>query len=121
MHTRTDTAAGDYTIDTDQLHELKEVIEISKEEAHSLKVMRSLSDPTKFKIFLSLYRVRELSVGDLSALLKLSQSAVSHALADLKMLGVVDCRRCGQLKCYTLTSDSRTLSFQRFLNRVRQN
>lgn len=98
---------------------LKKAVSFSLEEQELVKVIRNLSDPTKLKIYLLLYKVEEISVTDLTQVLNLSQSAVSHALADLKNLGLVESHRCGQLICYSLASDYKKQRFLSFFKRFR--
>lgn len=71
----------------------------------NLEVIKNLSDPTKLKIYLLLTQVAEIPVTDIKHILGLSQSAVSHALSDLRKIGLVEARRCGQLICYSLKRD----------------
>ena len=89
----------------------------SKEEDELVRIIRNLSDPTKLKIYLLLHRVEEISVTDLTQILDLTQSAVSHALSDLKNLGLVRPHRCRQLICYSLSNGRKNkfLSFFSFL------
>ena len=68
-----------------------------------LLLLKNLSDPTKLKIYLLLSEVKEMAVTDIVNILGSSQSAISHALSDLKKLNLVECHRCGQLICYSLT------------------
>ena len=68
----------------------------------AILVLRALSDPTKLNIYLLLHKVDEIPVTDICHVLDLSQSAVSHALSDLKKLDLVESNRCGQLICYSL-------------------
>lgn len=81
---------------------LQTVVNFSAEAEERLRINRNLSDPTKLKIYLLLQRVEQIPVSDLTQILRLSQSAVSHALADLKALGLVESHRCGQLVCYSI-------------------
>lgn len=96
---------------------LQRRIMLSAEEEEFLRIIRNLSDPTKLKIYLLLHKVEEISVTDLTLILNLSQSAISHALSDLKNLGVVDCHRCGKLICYFLKKDKKTNKFLGFLSK----
>lgn len=89
---------------------LQTVVNFSAEEEERLRINRNLSDPTKLKIYLLLQQVEEIPVSDLTQILRLSQSAVSHALADLKALGLVEAHRCGQLTCYSLKNKKSKLS-----------
>ena len=52
----------------------------------TIQILKTLSDPTKLSIYLLLHRVDEIPVTDIGLILDLSQSAVSHALSDLKKL-----------------------------------
>lgn len=88
----------------------------SKEEEELVRIIRNLSDPTKLKIYLLLHKVEEISVTDLTQILGLTQSAVSHALSDLKNLGLVEPHRCGQLSCYSLSNGRRKNKFLSFFN-----
>ena len=67
-----------------------------------LIILKNLSDPTKLSIYLLLHKVEEIPVTDIVYVLGISQSAVSHALSDLKDLELVECSRCGRLMCYSL-------------------
>lgn len=64
-------------------------------------LFKSLGDPTRMRIVAAL-RIRELCVGDLSALMEISQSGVSHQLRLLKQKRIVKSRRDGKLIMYSL-------------------
>lgn len=103
-----------------QLLSLKKNADLSHEEKKSLRMMKYLSDPTKLNIYALLHKVEELPVTDISLVLGVSQSAVSHALSDLKDVGLVEAHRCGQLICYALANDTtgdRMVAFFRRLTR----
>lgn len=87
----------------------------------NLEVVKNLSDPTKLKIYLLLARVKEIPVSDIKQILGLSQSAISHALSDLRKIGLVEAHRCGQLICYSLKNNKRKgiLSFLERLSRIK--
>jgi len=78
-------------------------------------ILKTLSDPTRLNIYLILHKVDEIPVTDICQVLDLNQSTVSHALSDLKKLGLVESSRCGQLICYSLKKQpkkrSRWLAF----------
>ena len=63
------------------------------------------SDITRIKI-LSLLSICELCVGDISAILEINQSTVSHQLKYLKNFDLVDFRRDGKVLYYFACSDS---------------
>ena len=65
------------------------------------ETFKALSDPTRSKILLALSRA-ELCVCDLTELLGLSMSAVSHQLRHLRELKLVKYRRAGKMAWYSL-------------------
>lgn len=91
----------------------------SHKEEELVRIIRNLSDPTKLKIYVLLNKVEEISVTDLTQILNLSQSAISHALADLKNLGLIECHRCGQLICYSLINGNKKNKFLTFFDRFK--
>lgn len=62
------------------------------------------SDITRIRI-LSALSIAEMCVGDISALLKINQTTVSHQLKTLRSMGVVRARRQGKVVFYSLASD----------------
>lgn len=96
---------------------LQKTISFSPEEEELIRIIRNLSDPTKLKIYLILHKVKEIPVADLTQILGLSQSAISHALSDLKNLGLVECHRCGQLICYSLSNGKKKAKFLNFFDK----
>jgi len=65
------------------------------------ETFKALSDPTRSKILFALSRA-ELCVCDLTELLGLSMSAVSHQLRHLRELKLVKFRREGKMAWYSL-------------------
>ncbi|NCJ07329.1 metalloregulator ArsR/SmtB family transcription factor [Synechococcales cyanobacterium C] len=63
-----------------------------------------LGDPTRLRI-LSVLADQELCVGDLAAILELSESATSHQLRALRALRLVSYRRAGRHVFYRLQDD----------------
>lgn len=98
---------------------LQKTVNFSAEEKDLVRIIRNLSDPTKLKIYLLLHKVEEISVTDLTQILGLTQSGISHALADLKNLGLVESHRCGQLICYSLTNGRKKNKFLNFFERFK--
>lgn len=90
---------------------LQKSTNLSKQEEQSIRVIRNLSDPTKVRIYLLLHKIEEISVTDLTLIFGLTQSAISHALSDLKNLGLVEAHRCGQLICYSLAMPANEFKF----------
>ena len=98
---------------------LQKTVRFSIDEEGLVRIIRNLSDPTKLKIYLLLHKVEEISVTDLTQILGLTQSGVSHALSDLKNLGLVESHRCGQLICYSLTNGKKKNKFLNFFEKFK--
>lgn len=67
-------------------------------------LFKVLGDPTRARILCAL-SISELCVCDLSCILDMSQSAVSHQLRILKQARIVKNRRSGKVVYYTLDDD----------------
>ena len=65
---------------------------------------QALSDPTRVQIVWALSK-GELCVGDLAALLDMSQPAVSHHLRTLRNMRLVSVRRDGRTSFYALDDE----------------
>lgn len=68
------------------------------------ELFKVFGDSTRIKIICALFE-KELCVGDLSAVLNVSQSAVSHQLRTLKQARLVKFRRDGKVIYYSLDDD----------------
>lgn len=68
------------------------------------ELYKIFGDSTRIKILFALLG-RELSVGDIAAVLSMTQSAISHQLRVLKANGLVRFRREGKSLLYTLSDD----------------
>ncbi len=68
------------------------------------ELFKALGDPTRVKILFSLM-TRELCVCDLSAVIGVSDSAVSHQLKILRTLRLVKFRREGKILYYSLADN----------------
>lgn len=102
-----------------QIQSLMRKVTLSNEDTKLILIIKHLSDPTKFKIYLLLDNVQEIPVTDITNILGLSQSSVSHALSDLKNLGLVESHRCGQLICYSLIKNTHTNRFLQFITKFK--
>lgn len=67
-------------------------------------IFKILGDPTRMKILYAL-SLRELCVCDLSALLGMTQSAISHQLRILRSSNLVKFRREGKAVYYSLADE----------------
>jgi DNA-binding transcriptional ArsR family regulator len=79
--------------------------------AQVAEIFKALADPTRVRLLHALSHA-ELCVGDLAAVLKMTESAVSHQLRLLRSLRVVRARREGKLVFYTLDDEHVTRLFQ---------
>lgn len=78
---------------------------LSDEQAADLaELFKALGDPTRVKIISALIE-RELCVHDLTVLLHMGQSAVSHQLRYLRNLRIVKRRKEGKTVYYSLDDD----------------
>ncbi len=70
----------------------------------SADVFKVLGDPTRMRLLYALTQ-RELCVCDLSAILNMTQSAVSHQLRVLRGARLVRYRKVGKIVYYTLADE----------------
>jgi len=75
------------------------------------EIFKALADPTRVRILHALSHA-ELCVGDLAAVLEMTESAVSHQLRLLRGLRVVRARREGKQVYYALDDEHVTRLFQ---------
>lgn len=83
------------------------------------ETFKVLSDPTRVKILCALSKA-ELCVCDLSALLGMHESAVSHHLRLLKTLKLVKYRREGRMAYYSLDDEHIERLFRQGLEHVQE-
>ncbi len=83
------------------------------------ETFKVLSDPTRVKILFALCKA-ELCVCDLSALLGMNDSAVSHHLRLLKALKLVRYRRAGRMAYYSLDDEHIEKLFQQGMEHVQE-
>ena len=67
-------------------------------------IYKALGDPTRFKILYCLKR-KEMCVCDISAILDMSHSAISHQLRVLRNLRLVKYRKEGKMVYYSLDDE----------------
>lgn len=88
---KTQTKVKYYLPNNDILSELSEFFSV-------------LSDSTRVKI-LSAICIQEMCVGDISEVLDINQTTVSHQLKILKSMGFVNMRRDGKIIYYSLANN----------------
>lgn len=69
------------------------------------ELFKAFADPTRVHILMLLEQRQELTVGELTEAVGLTQSAVSHQLRILKQLHLVKFRRDGKNLWYALADD----------------
>jgi DNA-binding transcriptional ArsR family regulator len=80
-------------------------------------LFKAMNDPTRLKIINALL-LHEMCVCDLTALLNLTQPAVSHHLKALRQARLVKFRRSGKAAYYSLDDDHVQLLFDQCLSHV---
>ncbi|MFC4304811.1 ArsR/SmtB family transcription factor [Cohnella boryungensis] len=83
------------------LHEVKQRMITDDSASRLSELFKALGDPTRIKLIGALLH-RELCVHDLSVLLDMGQSAVSHQLRYLRNMRMVKRRKSGKTVFYSL-------------------
>ena len=107
MTTRRKTArlSGSGEVDEAIVREARASLVKSRRLAEQLaRTFKSLSDPTRVRI-ISVLLKREICVTDLTAVLEMSQSAISHQLGDMREMGLVKFRKEGRHVFYALDDE----------------
>lgn len=104
-------------------HELVKQVKdrmISQEDAGELaNFYKVFADPTRVKLLFAL-GIQEMCVCDLSYLMNMSQSAVSHQLKVLRQARVVKNRRDGKVMYYSLDDDHIQHVFSQGLEHIKE-
>ena len=83
----------------------------------SAQSFRILSDPTRLKILVELFRHRDgMCVGDIAGSVGITHSAASHQLAKLEANDVVSCERDGKNMCYKVCKTALTQKLKKAIN-----
>ncbi len=107
VHHRAVTTVMDAQATADELEGLAEIFHV-------------LASPTRLRIVEALTEVPELCVSDLSSVVGVSESAVSHQLRVLRQLRMVRHRREGRMVYYRLEDDHVADLFRLGLDHVRE-
>ncbi len=114
---------GDLCQDHNCQQELVEMIrkkQLSSREIFRLaELFKTMGDPTRLRIISSLQK-EELCVCELSELLELSPSAISHQLRVLRSMHLVRYRKEGRSVYYSLDDDHVLALFVQALEHVRE-
>lgn len=96
----------------------KELLETEEYEA-LMGLFKMFADATRLKIFFVLSK-KSCSVNDLSHILGMSQSAVSHQLSNLRKLNLVKFEKVGLNVFYSLADDHVMTIFSQALDHIRE-
>lgn len=91
-----------HVIDIEKIEKIEIISEDSINKLSTL--FKMFSDPTRLKI-LNVLLYKELNVCEISELVKMSHSAVSHQLSTLKLSNLVKSRKKGKQVYYALSDD----------------
>lgn len=98
-------SCDDTCVGTDpDLHVLKSQMINDAMASQMADVFKALGDPTRTKLIYAMLQ-KELCVHDLSVLLEMGQSAISHQLRYLRNLRIVKRRKAGKTVFYSLDDD----------------
>ena len=89
-------------VDADKVQLASDRLPAAAEVTALTELFKLLGDPTRLRILYALVEVGELCVCDLSAVVGVPESSVSHALRLLRMAGVVRARRAGRMAYYAI-------------------
>ena len=76
-------------------------VDLNQAEARAA-LFKTLADPARVAIVIALAGASEACVEDLRHMLALSQPTVSHHLRVVRESGIVEARRCGTLRLYSM-------------------
>jgi DNA-binding transcriptional ArsR family regulator len=106
-------------VDPDRVRRVSARLTDAQTAADLADTFAALADTTRLRIIEAL-SLEEMCVCDLSAALRLSQSATSHQLRILRNLRLVKHRRAGRLVYYSLDDDHIRGLFAQGLEHVRE-
>jgi DNA-binding transcriptional ArsR family regulator len=92
-------------IDPDQVCDATAVLADGEQLALSAVVLDALGDVNRLSILLALHHAGDLCVSDLAFAVRMSDSAVSHALRLLRAHGMVTAHREGRLVRYRVSGE----------------
>jgi DNA-binding transcriptional ArsR family regulator len=103
VHQVPETRRDVRVIDPDQVCDATAVLADTGQVQHAATVLDALGDVHRLSILLALHHAGDLCVSDLAFAVKMSDSAVSHALRLLRAHGMVTAHREGRLVRYRVT------------------
>ena len=91
-------------IDKNEAEKIISTLPSDDESERLAELFKNFGDATRIRILYALYE-EEICVNDLSELLNMSQSAISHQLRILKQSRLIKSRRDGRLVYYSLADE----------------
>lgn len=82
-------------------HEIQNYLPSPSQAEKLASYFQIFSDETRIKI-ISCLAMSDMCVNDISILLKINQTTISHQLKYLKSCGIITCKRNGKLIIYSL-------------------
>lgn len=119
MTDTTDASCDLHLIHEDAVHAALKGRAGDDEVTYLADLFQVLANPTRLRIVEALVG-RDLCVCDLAAVVRASQSAVSHHLRQLRQLRIVSYRRDGRMAYYRLDDDHIAHLFETGLEHVRE-
>ncbi|MFR5832500.1 MAG: ArsR/SmtB family transcription factor [Acutalibacteraceae bacterium] len=107
------------TVHPEAINEVTEKMQSAYALSKMSNFLKVMADPTRLRIVNALL-IRELCVCDIAALLGMEHSAVSHQLAVLRKIDVVNVRQEGKVKYYSLSDDHISTVFQVTLTHINE-
>ncbi len=100
------TGKSDYVcsvevVDEEKVNHVNQVLPDKTTTQHMAEFFKTLADPTRLRIVQALL-VEELCVCDISAIVQVSMSAISHQLRLLRSMHIVKFRKQGKMVYYSL-------------------
>ena len=83
------------------------------------EIYKSFADTTRMKIISALY-IHEMCVCDISGLLDMTKSAISHQLRYLKDNNIVTCKKVGKEVFYSLKDDHINSIYESTLSHIKE-
>jgi ArsR family transcriptional regulator len=106
-------------IHQDKVKEVQENLIQSNDIEKVSKLFKAISDPTRIKILYAL-QFNELCVCDISIILNMSQSSISHQLKTLKDVDLVRTRKDGKTRFYRLADEHIHKLFAQVIDHVNE-
>ena len=103
MHQVPTTLRDVRVVDPDQVCDATAVLADAAQLQQTATVLDALGDVNRLSILLALHHAGDLCVSDLATAVRMSDSAVSHALRLLRAHGMVTAHREGRLVRYRIT------------------